>query len=72
MCIILMPIPTQHIQQQGVKSILEYKDTGDLTEILPNYLFTETMWKLFGEQPIGENHRFTLKIIRTELFIKSE
>lgn len=41
----------------GVKSILEYKDTGDLTEILPNYLHrnnVEVIWRTtnWGEPPV--------------------
>lgn len=41
----------------GVKSILEYKDTGDLYEILPNYLErnqVEVIWRTtnWGEPPV--------------------
>ncbi|KUG13335.1 phosphoethanolamine--lipid A transferase EptA [Elizabethkingia miricola] len=41
----------------GVKSILEYKDTGDLYEILPNYLDrnnVEVIWRTtnWGEPPV--------------------
>jgi lipid A ethanolaminephosphotransferase len=41
----------------GVKAILDYKDTGDLYEILPNYLYrndVEVIWKTtnWGEPPI--------------------
>lgn len=41
----------------GVKSILEHKNTGDLYEILPNYLFrnnVEVIWRTnnWGEPPI--------------------
>ena len=41
----------------GVKSILEYKDTGDLYEILPNYLYrnnVDVVWRTtnWGEPPV--------------------
>ena len=41
----------------GVKSILEYKDTGDLYEILPNYLYrnnVDVIWRTtnWGEPPV--------------------
>lgn len=42
----------------GVKSILEHKDTGDLYEILPNYLFrnnvADVVWRTsnWGEPPV--------------------
>ena len=41
----------------GVKGILEYKDTGDLYEILPNYLYrnnVDVIWRTtnWGEPPV--------------------
>jgi lipid A ethanolaminephosphotransferase len=41
----------------GVKGILDYKDTGDLYEILPNYLYrnnVEVIWRTtnWGEPPV--------------------
>lgn len=51
----------------GVKCILEHKNTDDLYEILPNYLYrnnVEVVWRTSN----WESHRFISKTIRTEIF----
>ena len=52
----------------GVKAILDYKNTGDLYEILPNYLFrndVDVFWKTtnWGEPPIHIKNYENRKIL---------
>lgn len=60
----------------GVKAILEHKDTGDLYEILPNYLYrndVEVIWRTsnWGEPPVHiknfENKQFLQKNCKGEI-----
>ncbi|MCK7591338.1 phosphoethanolamine--lipid A transferase EptA [Subsaxibacter sp. CAU 1640] len=55
----------------GVKCVLDYKDTTDLYEILPNYLYrnnVEVIWKTtnWGEPPVHIKNFFNKKDLRNE------